>query len=116
MTLRRGSLAWLLASILFLTVAFLVFPGFWPEEASRLALGAYHAAAGRSATTGRGAAAGGMSATARAAAAVAIMISVVVTVVVVVAILVVILFLVAVVAPAKPGPRMTFVLAGKGRG
>ena len=113
MTLRRGSLAWALASILFPRCLSWFFRG-WGRAACLLALGAYRRC-GRAATTGRGAAAGGVSAaTAGAAATVAIVAPVMVAVTVMVPIL--ILVLVAVVAPAKPGPRMTFVLAGKGRG
>jgi hypothetical protein len=110
-------IGWALASILFprcLSWFFQV----GRAAVVQLAFGAY-GRCGRAATTGRGAAASGVSATAGAAATVAIVTLIVVALVVavmiaiMVTILVVVLVLVAMVAPAKPGPRMTFVLAGK---
>src|ERR1700704_4799724 len=83
----------------------------------QLAFGAY-GRCGRPAPPGRGpAAASGVSATAGAAATVAIVtlivVALVVAVMIAIMVTILVVVLVAVVAPAKPGPRMTFVLAGK---
>jgi hypothetical protein len=106
-----------LASILFLRCLSWSFQVLGGQPIFCLSFGTYdaatsRAATGRTATPGRASA--GASATAGAAATVAIVPPVMVAVMV--AILVVIFVLVAMVAPAEPGPRMTFVLAGKGGG
>jgi hypothetical protein len=99
----------------FSKMSVLVFPGLGGQPICRLTLGTYDATTGRAAT-GRTATAGRATAGAAAAAGTAATVAIVPTIVVavMVAILIVILVFVAVVAPAEPGPRMTFVLAGKG--
>ena len=108
-----------LASILFLRCLSWSFQVWEGSRCVALSLGTYDAATGRAAT-GRtaGRATAGAAAAAGTAATVAIVPTIVVAVMVavMVAILIVILVFVAVVAQAEPGPRMTFVLAGKGRG
>ena len=101
-----------LASIIFLEMSVLVFPGWEGGVCVRLSLGAYGTAA--CGASGRSAAACRVAAATAAAAMVAVVAPVVIAIVIVVTILVFVL--VAVVAPAEPGPRMTFVLAGEGRG